>query len=79
MDATQISINKPMDKDHVMYVHFPGGSDGKESTCNVGDLGSISGLGRSLEKGISAASFVNHCWVTLFEQRILWEKMSIHI
>ena len=26
---------------------FPGGSDGKESTCNVGDLGSISGLGRS--------------------------------
>jgi len=26
---------------------FPGGSDGKESTCNVGDLGSIPGLGRS--------------------------------
>ena len=26
---------------------FPGGSDGKESTCNVGDLGSITGLGRS--------------------------------
>ena len=27
---------------------FPGGSDGKESTCNEGDLGSIPGLGRSL-------------------------------
>ena len=26
---------------------FPEGSDGKESTCNVGDLGSIPGLGRS--------------------------------
>ena len=26
---------------------FPGGSDGKESTCNVGDLASIPGLGRS--------------------------------
>ena len=26
---------------------FPGGSDGKESACNVGDLGSILGLGRS--------------------------------
>ena len=26
---------------------FPGGSVGKESTCNVGDLGSIPGLGRS--------------------------------
>jgi len=26
---------------------FLGGSDGKESTCKAGDLGSISGLGRS--------------------------------
>ena len=26
---------------------FPGGSDGKKSTCSVGDLGSIPGLGRS--------------------------------
>ena len=26
---------------------FPGGSDGKESACNAGDLSLISGLGRS--------------------------------
>ena len=26
---------------------FSGGSDGKESACNAGDLGSIPGLGRS--------------------------------
>ena len=26
---------------------FPGGSDGKASVCNVGDPGSIPGLGRS--------------------------------
>ena len=26
---------------------FPGSSDGKELACNVGDQGSISGLGRS--------------------------------
>ena len=26
---------------------FPGGSHGKESACNAGDLGSILGLGRS--------------------------------
>jgi len=32
-------------------VGFPGGSDGKESTCNVGDLVSISRLGRSLGEG----------------------------
>ena len=30
---------------------FPGGSAGKESTCNVRDLGSIPGLGRSPGKG----------------------------
>ena len=30
---------------------FPGGSDGKESVCSVGDLGWISGLGRSPEEG----------------------------
>ena len=26
---------------------FPGGSDGKESACNAGDMGSILGSGRS--------------------------------
>ena len=30
---------------------FPGGSDGKESTCNAGDLGSIPRLGRSPGEG----------------------------
>ena len=29
------------------YSGFPGGSDGKESACNVGDLGSIPGSERS--------------------------------
>ena len=32
-------------------VGFPGGSDGKESTCNVGGLGLIPGLGRSPGEG----------------------------
>ena len=30
---------------------LPGGSDGKESACNAGVLGSIPGLGRSLREG----------------------------
>ena len=35
-----------------MYVWgFPGGSDDKESTCNVGDLDLIPELGRSLGEG----------------------------
>ena len=29
-----------------ILVVFPGGSDGEESACNAGDLGSILGLGR---------------------------------
>ena len=39
-----IRFNKPWD--------FPGGSADKESACNVGDLGSIPGLGRSPVEGI---------------------------
>ena len=30
---------------------FPGGSDGKASACNAGDLGSIPGLGKSPGEG----------------------------
>ena len=30
---------------------FPGGSDGKESACNTGNLSSIHGSGRSSGKG----------------------------
>ena len=34
-----------------VFAGFPCGSVGKESTCNVGDLGSIPGLGRSPGEG----------------------------
>ena len=34
-----------------MKLGFPGGSAGKESTCNAGDLGLIPGLGRSPGEG----------------------------
>ena len=33
------------------FICFPGCSDGKASACNVGDPGSISGLGRSPGEG----------------------------
>ena len=38
------------------FPHFPGGSDGKESACNGGDLGSIPGLGRSAGGGMASHS-----------------------
>ena len=34
-----------------VFLGFPGGSDGKESACNAGDLGLIPGLRRSPEGG----------------------------
>ena len=34
-----------------IYIPFPGGSEGKASACNVGDLGSIPGSGRSSGEG----------------------------
>ena len=34
-----------------MHVHFPVGSDGKESACNVGEPGSTPGSGRSPGEG----------------------------
>ena len=37
---------------------FPGGSDDKESACNAGDLDSIPGLGRYLEKGMATHSSI---------------------
>ena len=36
---------------HYRYTDFPGGSDGKASAYNVGDLGSIPGSGRSPGEG----------------------------
>ena len=36
---------------YICYQGFPGGSDSKESACNVGDLGLIPGSGRSPGEG----------------------------
>ena len=37
--------------DSMYWKGFPGGSDGEESACNVGDQGSILGSGRSPGEG----------------------------
>ena len=44
----------PLEKDRLptpVFLGFPGGSAGKKSACNVGDLGLIPGLGRSPGEG----------------------------
>ena len=45
-NATYLELMFPRRK-----MGFPSGSDGKESACNMGDLGSIPGLGRSPGEG----------------------------
>ena len=52
-----------------MLAGFPGGSDGKESACNVGDLGSILGWEDSLEKGMATHS-------SILAWRISWTEES---
>ena len=42
----------------VKAMGFPVGSDGKESACNAGDLGSIPGLGRSPEECMATRSSI---------------------
>ena len=50
--ATECEFYKGFKKNlYLCSLDFPYGSVGKESACNVGDLGSIPGLGRSPGEG----------------------------
>ena len=44
-----------------VFMGFPGGSDSKESACNVGKLGSIPEWGRFPEGGMATRSSI-HAW-----------------
>ena len=50
MGSQRIGHNWVTELNRSEWMDFPGGSDGKESACNAGDLGSIPGLERSLGK-----------------------------
>ena len=50
-----------------VFLGFPGGPDGEESSCNAGDLGSIPGLEDPLEKGTTTHS-------SILAWRIPWTK-----
>ena len=51
-----------------VFLGFPGGSTGKESICNVGDLGWIPGLGRSPREGIGYP--LQYSWGSLVAQLV---------
>ena len=58
---------------------FPGGSDGKESACNAGDMGSIPGSGTFSEQGIGyplqysclEISFANRACQIIYDLELL--------
>ena len=52
-EHTDTHLHNPGKSLFIKIFSIPGGSDGKESACNVGDLGSIPGLGRSPGEGNS--------------------------
>ena len=51
-----------------VFLGFPGGSDSKESACNVGDLGSIPGLGRF--PGGGHGNPLQYSWASLVAQTV---------
>ena len=67
------------------YQGFPGGSDGKESACNAGDLGMIPGSGRSSGEGnsypLQCSGLENSMdsgawWATVHEIAHSWTQLS---
>ena len=50
---------------------FHGGSEGKASACNAGDLGSIPGLGRSPREG-NGNPLQYHCWENPMDGEAWW-------
>ena len=50
---TTLQYMRAFNNEIIVHKGCPGGSDIKESACNVGDLGSIPGSGSSLEKGMA--------------------------
>ena len=51
--TSHLSVSSPHLLVDVYQFGFPGGSDGKESACNAGDLHLIPGMGRALEEGMA--------------------------
>ena len=52
----------------------PGGSDGKESACNVGDLGLIPGWEDTLEEGMATHSVALALQALSLAWRIPWTE-----
>ena len=62
------SIGYWLSYDILHFKGFPGGSDSKASACNVGDPGSVPGLGISAGEGIGSP--LEYSWASLVAQLV---------
>ena len=62
-----------------VFLGFPCGSAGKESVCNVGDLGSIPGEGKSYPLQCSGLENCMDCIVHGFAESDMTEPLSLSL
>ena len=63
-------------KIRIVTLGFRGSSDGEESTCNAGDLGSIPGLGRSPGGG-NGSPLQHSCLENLMDRGAWWAIVHV--
>ena len=68
-------FSKDLGRSHIKCQGFPGGSVGKELTCNAGDAGSIPGLGRS--PGGGHGDPLQYCCLENCRDRGAW-RATVH-
>ena len=59
-------------------MHFPSGSDGKESACNAGDLGAIPGSGRFPGEG-NGNPLQNSCLENSMDRGAWWSSIFVAV
>ena len=64
-------MNKVLSCQELTHISFPGGPDGKEPAYNVGDPGSVPGLGRSLREG-NGYPFQDSCMENPMDRGAWW-------
>ena len=65
-------------RENPFSTQLPCGSDGKESSCNAGDMGSIPGLGDSLEKEMATHSSILAWKIPWTEESGRLQLMGLH-
>ena len=61
----------------MLFLHFPSGSDGKESVCNAGDLEFSLGWEDPLEEDIVTHSSILNAWRIPMDRGAWWDTVHV--